>query len=123
MVGPNQAVVIASSQHRRQSLAALLRSMPEFGEIYEAESVSRVQPSPSLTPVLIIFDCWQGEDFSQEIVDSLKQSFKKARFLALVRQNNEVFHEAGIDLVLVEGFAANDFYDAIRRLISQDKSY
>ena len=118
MVGPNQAVVIASSQHRRQSLAALLRSMPEFGEIYEAENVLRVQPSPSFAPTLIVFDCWQGEDISREMLEPLKQMFKEAHFLALVRQNNEALQTLELDLVLVEGFAANDFYDAVRHLIS-----
>ena len=39
MVGPHKAIVISSLQHRRQSLAALLRSMPDIGEIHECENM------------------------------------------------------------------------------------
>jgi hypothetical protein len=117
MVGPHQAIVIANSQHRRQSLAALLRSMPEFGEICEAETVDLLQPPASFHPELAVFDCWQGEVISQKMLNLIRKNFQSIRCLALIRQNNHSTEDTDIDLTLVEGFTIDLFFDTIRHLL------
>ncbi|MCE1253196.1 MAG: hypothetical protein LWX83_06555 [Anaerolineae bacterium] len=118
MVRLNQAIIIASSQHRRQSLAALLRSMPEFNEIYEMESLEQICLDLPENPNLIVFDCWPGENISQETITLVKDSFQNARLLALIRQNNDLMPKLDVDLILTEGFTANFFYDSVRQLIT-----
>jgi len=120
MVGPHQAIVIANSQHRRQSLAALLRSMPEFGEICEAENVDLLQPPDSFHPELAVFDCWQGEVISQKILNSIRKKFQKVRCLALVRRNSRSTEDTDIDLTLMEGFTIDLFFDTIRHLLKSE---
>jgi hypothetical protein len=117
MVGPHHAIVIAGSQHRRQSLAALLRSMPEFGKIYEAESIALLDPPEFFYPNLVVFDCWQGEEISQEMLDMVRGRFPEIRCLALTRQNNPSAENTDINAALVEGFTIDLFFDTVRQLL------
>jgi hypothetical protein len=120
MVGPHCAIVIAGSQHRRQSLAALLRSMPEFGEIYEAECITFLDPPELFCPDLIVFDCWQGEEISQEMLDTVRVRFPEIRCLALIRQNNLLVENTDINTALVEGFTIDSFFDTVRQLLKMN---
>lgn len=123
MIGPYSAIVIATSQHRRQSLAALLRSMPEFGDIYEAENVGLLRPNTFLRPSIIVFDCWQGEKVSQNDVNTVHDLFPGVRCLALIKQVNPPQSSPDVDCTLTEGFTMDLFFEATRRLLKIAGAY
>jgi hypothetical protein len=122
MVGPHTAIVISNPQHRRQSLAALLRSIPDIGEIYECDNTSCVGVDPYFHPSIILCDCWVDETISLEQIKPLRRQFANAKCLALVKQNSQTISIPDADAVLAEGFSVDQFFQTIRHLIKSIKT-
>jgi hypothetical protein len=118
MVGPHKAIIIANPQHRRQSLAALLRSMPEIGEIYECDNTHSLESQLYFYPSLILIDCWLDEKITPELIEPLRRLFPGAHILALVKQNEFAANNPGVDSSLVEGFKVEQFFQTVRSLVN-----
>ena len=121
MVGPHKAIVISSLQHRRQSLAALLRSMPDIGEIHECENMECLEINLYFHPSIILFDCWLDDKLTTDLVKPMRRQFPAAKCLALVKQNSLVNYPL-VDAALVEGFTVDQFFQTIRGLIKNSKT-
>ena len=122
MLESHQAIVIASLQHRRQSLVALLRSMPEMGQISECETVNNLEKDPDLHPSFIVFDCWLDDKITLDQISPTRQLFPGAHCLALVKQNGSQVDFSFADTTLTEGFSIHQFFQSIRDLLNNHKS-
>ena len=122
MVGPHKAIVISNPQHRRQSLAALLRSMPDIGEIYECDNTSCQGVDPYFHPSIILYDCWLDEKMTLEQIEPLRRHYQGAKCLALVKQNSQGGNPTNADAVLTEGFSVDQFFQTVRHLIKNIKT-
>ena len=118
----HQAIVIASLQHRRQSLVAMLRSMPEMGQICECETVDNLEKNPEFHPSLIIFDCWLDDKITLDQICPTRQLFPGAHCLALVKQNGSQVDFSYADTTLSEGFSIHQFFQSIRDLLNNHKT-
>jgi hypothetical protein len=122
MVGPHKAIIISSLQHRRQSLGALLRSMPDIGEIYECEDIQCHDIDLYFHPSIILFDCWLDEKIIIDRIEPMRRQFPEAKCLALIKQNNLMFCQPLVDASLVEGFSVDQFFQTVRNLIKDGKT-
>ena len=118
MFGPHKAIIIATPQHRRQSLAALLCSMPEIGEVYETDSPNHLESQYYFHPSLILIDGWLEERMTPEQIEPLQRIFPHAHILALVKQNEFAATTPLVDATLVEGFSVENFFQTVRGLIN-----
>jgi DNA-binding NarL/FixJ family response regulator len=122
MVGPHKAIVISNPQHRRQSLAALLRSIPDIGEIYECDNTTCQGIDPYFYPSIILCDCWVDDTITLEQIEPLRRHFSNAKCLALVKQNSPTTSTTSADALLVEGFSVDQFFQTVRHLIKNIKT-
>jgi hypothetical protein len=118
MVGPHNAIVIANSQHRRQSMTTLLRSLPEIGEVFESDSAYHLKTDLYFHPSLILIDGWLVEKITPEQINPLRRKFPHARILALVKQNHYLTEISTADASLVEGFSVEQFFQTVSSLIN-----
>jgi hypothetical protein len=122
MVGPHKAIVISSLQHRRQSLGALLRSMPDIGEIYECENIECREINLYFHPSIILFDCWLDEKIIIDQIEPMRHQFPGAKCLTLIKQNSHTIGHPLVDAALVEGFSVDQFFQTVRGLIKNGKT-
>ena len=117
MVGPHKAIVISSPQHRRQSLAALLRSIPDIGEIFESDNAYCLGMDSYFQPSIILCDCWIDDKITLELIEPLRKQFADAKLLVLVKQNSQAVNPQNVDAVLSEGFSVDQFFQTVRHLV------
>jgi DNA-binding NarL/FixJ family response regulator len=110
-------LIIARPGHGRQSLVALLKTLPHT-ELFQAEAGS---PAPAQAPHLVLIDLGGLHPLGLEALKRAVQDWPAARVLALVddiRQINPA-NALGADCVLPHNSPAGELLQAVRRL-SQD---
>ena len=122
MVGPHKAIVISNQKHRRQSLAALLRSMPDIGEIHECENIDCLDIDLYFHPSIILFDCWLDDKMVANLIEPMRRLFPGAKCLTLVKQNSHMINPPAGDAALIEGFSVDQFFQIVRSLIKTGKT-
>ena len=113
-------LVLARPGHFRDSLCALLKTLPQT-ELFLAapEKSADLQRLAGKTPDLVVVDLDADGDASARSVSALREACGGVRCLALVnnsRQAQQAQQVLNADLVLSKSTSAGDFLAAVRQL-------
>ena len=130
-----QILILASPGHYRDSLVALLRTIPytEFtfldSSSYETESLCRADPSTREISSIILVDMdsvLAMPPLGKGVISSLtrfKSSWFKARMIVMVDnlQHTREAQRVGADVILPRGISAGEFLRIVQDLITRQR--
>ena len=118
---PTSISIVAPSAQFRESLAVLVRAIPQIGRIEQAEDpVSALLTHAGAPPDLILCDFESVQDGAAETLRRLKAWWPYVRFVVLV-EDETAYQQArifGADVVLTKGVLAARLLETIEKLLS-----
>ena len=120
MKSENIILIVASHSHLLQGLEALLAVIPDVQVIVRDSLSTEKNTNDYQTLSLVILDYESVKNDLLVYLDQMRNNWKHARWIMLIddeQQRLEVM-KAGIDRVLVKGFAADKLLINIKDLLS-----
>jgi DNA-binding NarL/FixJ family response regulator len=120
--GPAIALIVARSSPFRESLAVLMRAIPQIGHIEQAEDlVSALELEFDGQPDLMLCDFESVRDGTADRLHRLKARWRSMRCVVLV-ENKAARHHAqtmGADVVLTKGILAARLLETVEEWLSR----
>jgi DNA-binding NarL/FixJ family response regulator len=114
-------LVVAKSNTWRDSLVALLRTLPEVHVLDPVEDCSATLPVlPEHRPAVVLVDLNVSEDQGSTLLRQLKLDRPQARCLMFVdsHRGQVEARNAGADAVLLKGFTTPELFSAVNELLA-----
>ena len=118
---PLRVLIVSGPGHYRDSLVALLRTIPRADlTLADGDTLSRIDLSNRHTPSIVLVDLDSCAFDALGRLASIKESCPAARYLILVDnlRQSQAAQGLGVDCVLPKSASAGEFLMAIRQLSS-----
>jgi GNAT superfamily N-acetyltransferase len=118
---PASALILARSAQFRESLAVLIRAIPQIAHISQAEDLSSaLRENPGTPPDLMLCDFESVQDEAAKALRSVKSFWPHVRCVVLVEDETAYLQAKtiGADVVLTKGVLAAKLLQAIEELLA-----
>jgi DNA-binding NarL/FixJ family response regulator len=118
---PASALIVAQSPQFRESLAVLMRAVPQIGRIRQAaDAASALSENGETPPDLILCDFGAARDATVETLRRIRAQWPHARCVVLVQDRAALqrAQDLGADVVLTKGVLAARLLEAVEQLLS-----
>jgi DNA-binding NarL/FixJ family response regulator len=120
-IAPQTSVLLITHPGRIQDgLRALLRTIPEIGDIYQATDESSASVIIARDhPALVLMD---SKCFTSDMASRVKSISPKARCILMIDnlQQQSIANGADVDTVMLSGFSAWEFLMTVENLLSEE---
>jgi DNA-binding NarL/FixJ family response regulator len=119
------ALIIAKPGRIRDSLRALLRAIPQIGEICQVDDGSTaLNIVAKYHPALALLGADLSENELQTLLNQIKKKYPQIWCIVLVETIHQqgLAETAGADTVLFAGFPAAKFFATIEKLLSVEET-
>ena len=103
------ALIVAKPGPLRDSLQALISTLPQVKVVAEASEPSALlQMSDRIRPDIVLVDASQAKDESWGVLEEIHSSWPQGRIIVLVEnsQQQKLARNTGADIALLKGFPA-----------------